>query len=293
LGEGGSSAHFRTGQSFFFSSGWHVAWPTLPDPAVCARQAGALRPRPHSGRRGRHPPLVPDLRSPCGGRTLRRKLAPVAGPDRIRPRFPHFGAGCRGPVQDHRALFRRQRPGNRLGRSRNRRFLALAPRRPGSLGQGSPLAPAQGRAGTVRMIRIAVTGSKGQVATSLIERAGAKAEIVALGRPAFDLANRAAVIAELEGARPDVVVNAAAYTAVDKAEAEEAEALRVNCGGAGHVAEAAARLRVPLLHLSTDYVFDGALNRPYREDDPTSPTGAYGRSKLAGEKAVAERCDDS
>jgi dTDP-4-dehydrorhamnose reductase len=142
------------------------------------------------------------------------------------------------------------------------------------------------------MIRIAVTGSKGQVATSLIERAGAKAEIVALGRPAFDLANRAAVIAELEGARPDVVVNAAAYTAVDKAEAEEAEALRVNCGGAGHVAEAAARLRVPLLHLSTDYVFDGTLGRAYREDDPTAPTGAYGRSKLAGEKAVAERCDD-
>ena len=133
---------------------------------------------------------------------------------------------------------------------------------------------------------------EGQVPTSLIERAGAKAEIVALGRPAFDLANRAAVIAELEDARPDVVVNAAAYTAVDKAEAEEAEALRVNCDGAGHVAEAAARLRVPFLHLSTDYVFDGTLGRAYREDDPTAPTGAYGRSKLAGEKAVAERCDD-
>jgi dTDP-4-dehydrorhamnose reductase len=143
------------------------------------------------------------------------------------------------------------------------------------------------------MMRIAVTGSKGQVATSLIERAEGKVEIVALGRPAFDLTDRAAVVAGLEAARPHVVVNAAAYTAVDKAEAEEADAVRVNGEGAGHVAEAAARLGVPLIHLSTDYVFDGALDRPYREDDPTSPTGAYGRSKLAGEKAVAERCDDS
>jgi dTDP-4-dehydrorhamnose reductase len=142
-------------------------------------------------------------------------------------------------------------------------------------------------------MRIAVTGSKGQVATALLERAGRKAEVVALGRPAFDLTDRAAVIAGLEAARPDVIVNAAAYTAVDKAEAEEAVATHVNGDGAGHVAEAAARLRVPLLHLSTDYVFDGVLDRPYREDDPTAPAGAYGRSKLAGEKLVAERCEDS
>jgi dTDP-4-dehydrorhamnose reductase len=142
-------------------------------------------------------------------------------------------------------------------------------------------------------MRIAVTGSKGQVATSLIERAGRQVEVVALGRPAFDLTDRAAVLAGLEAARPDVIVNAAAYTAVDKAEAEEALALRVNGEGAGHVAEAAQRLGVPLLHLSTDYVFDGALDRPYREDDRTGPTGAYGRSKLAGEKEVAGRCRDS
>jgi dTDP-4-dehydrorhamnose reductase len=143
------------------------------------------------------------------------------------------------------------------------------------------------------MMRIAVTGSKGQVATSLLERAGHKAEVVALGRPAFDLTDRAAVLSGLEAARPDMVINAAAYTAVDKAEAEEAVAVRVNGDGAGHVAEAAARLRVALLHLSTDYVFDGVLDRPYREDDPTAPVGAYGRSKLVGEKLVAERCEDS
>jgi dTDP-4-dehydrorhamnose reductase len=141
-------------------------------------------------------------------------------------------------------------------------------------------------------MRIAVTGSKGQVATSLIERAGPGIEVVALGRPAFDLEDRQSVIAGLEGARPDVVVNAAAYTAVDKAEAEEAIAIRVNGEGAGHVAEA-ARLGVPLLHLSTDYVFDGALSRPYREDDATGPMGAYGRSKLIGERLAAERCENS
>ena len=143
------------------------------------------------------------------------------------------------------------------------------------------------------MMRIAVTGSKGQVATSLLERAGHKAEVVALGRPAFDLTDRAAVLSGLEAARPDMVINAAAYTAVDKAEAEEAVAVRVNGDGAGHVAEGAARLHVALLHLSTDYVFDGVLDRPYREDDPTAPVGAYGRSKLVGEKLVAERCEDS
>ena len=142
-------------------------------------------------------------------------------------------------------------------------------------------------------MRIAVTGATGQVATSLQERAGPKLEVVALARPAFDLASRAAVLAGVEAARPDVIVNAAAYTAVDKAETEEAEAFRVNAEGAAHVAEAAERLGVPLLHLSTDYVFDGALDRPYREDDPTGPTGAYGRSKLAGEKAVAAACGNS
>ncbi len=143
------------------------------------------------------------------------------------------------------------------------------------------------------MMRVAVTGCKGQVATSLIERAGLKFEIVALGRPGFTLEDRDAVLAGLKAARPDVVVNAAAYTAVDKAEAEEGLAVIVNGEGAGHVAEAASRIGAPLLHLSTDYVFDGALDRPYREDDPTGPTGAYGRSKLIGEKLVAERCPDS
>ena len=90
-----------------------------------------------------------------------------------------------------------------------------------------------------------------------------------------------------------MVINAAAYTAVDQAEAEESLAVAINGEGAGHVAEAADRIGAPLLQLSTDYVFDGALNRPYREDDPPGPRSAYGRSKLLGERLVAERCANS
>ncbi|HME83097.1 MAG TPA: dTDP-4-dehydrorhamnose reductase [Roseiarcus sp.] len=142
-------------------------------------------------------------------------------------------------------------------------------------------------------MRIAVTGSMGQVATSLIEQAGPEFEIVLLGRRVFLLEDRGAVLAGLKAARPDVVINAAAYTAVDQAEAEEGLALAVNGEGAGHVAEAADRIGAPLLQLSTDYVFDGALDRPYREDDPTGPRSAYGRSKLLGERLAAERCANS
>lgn len=136
-------------------------------------------------------------------------------------------------------------------------------------------------------LRLAVTGLKGQVVSALIERAPKDVEIIALGRPQFDLEMRTAVLAGLRHARCDAIINAAAYTAVDKAESEPDLAMRINGEGAGHVAEAAAELGVPLLHLSTDYVFDGALGRPYREDDPTGPTGAYGRSKLMGEEKIA------
>jgi len=143
------------------------------------------------------------------------------------------------------------------------------------------------------MMQVAITGAKGQVSTALVERAGPKFEILALSRPALSLEDRHSVLAAIEAASPDVVVNAAAYTAVDRAESEEDLAMRVNGEGAGHVAEAAARIGAPLLHLSTDYVFDGELNRPYREDDLTGPTGAYGRSKLVGEERVAELYPDS
>ena len=144
------------------------------------------------------------------------------------------------------------------------------------------------------MMRIAVTGSKGQVAIVPDRTGGARGSRSSpCARPAFALEDRAGVLAAIEAAHPDVVVNAAAYTAVDKAESEEALAVAVNGEGAGHVAEAASRMGTPLLHLSTDYVFDGGLDRPYREDDATGPTSAYGRSKLIGETRVGERCPDS
>lgn len=137
-------------------------------------------------------------------------------------------------------------------------------------------------------MRILVTGKKGQVVRSLRER-GAKlgVEIIALGRPELDLARPDAISAVIARAKPDVVVNAAAYTAVDQAETEEELAFAINGGGAGAVAAAARAIDVPVVHISTDYVFDGGADRPYREDDGIAPVGAYGRSKAAGEEAVA------
>ena len=136
-------------------------------------------------------------------------------------------------------------------------------------------------------MRIAVTGKAGQLVTSLAERgAVAGHEVVALGRPELDLADPASIARVLEAAAPEVIVSAAAYTAVDKAESESDLAHAVNGVGAGVVAAAARTLDVPLVHISTDYVFDGALGRPYVESDPTGPSGVYGASKLAGEQAV-------
>ncbi|MCI4679176.1 dTDP-4-dehydrorhamnose reductase [Rhodoblastus acidophilus] len=136
-------------------------------------------------------------------------------------------------------------------------------------------------------MRIVVTGLTGQVVSALIERAPRDVELIALGRPRLDLSVRDAVLAALRTTRCDVIINAAAYTAVDRAESEPDVAMRVNGDGAGYVAEIAAELRTPLLHLSTDYVFDGKLDRPYREEDATNPAGAYGRSKLVGEQRIA------
>jgi dTDP-4-dehydrorhamnose reductase len=137
-------------------------------------------------------------------------------------------------------------------------------------------------------MRILVTGAQGQVVSSMLERAPEGVEVVAIGRPRLDLADPGSIADAFDAAVADVVVNAAAYTAVDKAEAEEALATRINGDAAGLVAEAARGLGAPVIQLSTDYVFDGSLDRPYREEDPTAPIGAYGRSKLAGEEAAAD-----
>lgn len=143
-------------------------------------------------------------------------------------------------------------------------------------------------------MKVAVTGTTGQVVTSLIERgAAAGHEVIAIGRPDLDLSDPASVVRALEASAPDVIVSAAAYTAVDKAEEESDLAHAVNGTGPGAVANAAKILGVPLIHISTDYVFDGTLDRPYVESDPTGPTGVYGASKLAGEQAVLTGHDDS
>ncbi|WP_421402701.1 dTDP-4-dehydrorhamnose reductase [Agrobacterium fabrum] len=137
-------------------------------------------------------------------------------------------------------------------------------------------------------MRLAVTGKNGQVVSALLALASDELEIVALGRPEVDLAQPETVLRALREAKPDVVVSAAAYTAVDNAESEPDLAFAVNRDGAGAVARAAMELGVPLIHLSTDYVFDGTKTTAYVETDLTGPTSVYGRSKLEGEKAVAE-----
>lgn len=144
-----------------------------------------------------------------------------------------------------------------------------------------------------RLLRLAVTGQRGQIVQSLIESGPAQGvAVIPIGRPLLDLAQPATVAAALLKARPDLVVNAAAYTAVDKAESEPDIALAVNGAGAGAVARTAANLGVPVVQLSTDYVFDGMSPRAYREEDPVGPLSAYGRSKRAGEEAVADATDN-
>jgi dTDP-4-dehydrorhamnose reductase len=143
-------------------------------------------------------------------------------------------------------------------------------------------------------MRMVVTGREGQVVRSLIERAsGTQFEIVPIGRPELDLAGTLdEIVAVIRAARPDVVVSAAAYTQVDKAESESDLAFAINGRGPEAVARAAHRLEVPLIHLSTDYVFDGSKSSAYVETDETEPTGVYGASKLAGERAVLAQHDN-
>lgn len=136
-------------------------------------------------------------------------------------------------------------------------------------------------------MRITVTGQSGQIVLAMMERAPAGASVTALGRPELDLEKLESIAPAIMASRPDIIVNAAAFTTVDLAESQEETALLVNGAAAGEVAKVAAALGVPVIQISTDYVFDGRLDRPYREDDPVGPISAYGCSKLAGERAVA------
>ena len=130
---------------------------------------------------------------------------------------------------------------------------------------------------------ILVFGKTGQVARELIRAR----DVTAVGRDDADLSDPAACAALVRSLAPDAVINAAAFTDVDGAEAQQALATVINGDAPGAMARAATQLGIPFVHISTDYVFDGAGNVPWRPADPTSPIGAYGRSKLAGEQAVA------
>ncbi|HEX8051473.1 MAG TPA: dTDP-4-dehydrorhamnose reductase [Thermoleophilaceae bacterium] len=137
-------------------------------------------------------------------------------------------------------------------------------------------------------MRVVITGAAGMLGRDVVRAAQAENhEVVALARDELDLLDAEAVRAAIAAERPGAVINCAAWTDVDGAEADEAAATRLNGDAAGALAAAAAEAGAAIVHPSTDYVFDGSGTRPYVESDPTSPINAYGRSKLAGEHAVA------
>jgi dTDP-4-dehydrorhamnose reductase len=135
-------------------------------------------------------------------------------------------------------------------------------------------------------MRILLTGVTGQVGAALRAPLGRAGSLVAADRNRLDLARPELVASVLDGIAPDLIVNPAAYTAVDRAEDEREFAYRVNADAPGEMARWAASRGVPLIHFSTDYVFDGGGTRPWREDDATGPLSVYGASKLAGEEAI-------
>lgn len=140
-------------------------------------------------------------------------------------------------------------------------------------------------------MRILISGHTGQVAREL-QLALSEHELISLDRHAFDLAQPASLRPTILRERPDLLINAAAHTAVDQAEQEQALAFAINAEAPGAMAVACAELGIPLIHYSTDYVFDGRKTGPYSEDDIPNPLSVYGASKLAGEQAIADSgCD--
>jgi dTDP-4-dehydrorhamnose reductase len=135
-------------------------------------------------------------------------------------------------------------------------------------------------------LRILVAGKNGQIGWELQRTLGALGEVTALGHAEMDLSKADAVRALIREIKPDIIVNAAAYTAVDKAESEPDLAMAVNGVAPGIMAQEAKRLGALLVHYSTDYVFDGTKCSPYTEDDSPNPLSVYGKTKLAGERAV-------
>ncbi len=135
-------------------------------------------------------------------------------------------------------------------------------------------------------MRVLVTGVTGQVGGALLDAFGETVTVVPAARAALDLARTDAIASALDQIAPDLIINPAAYTAVDRAEDERDLAYLINGEAPGHIARWAAGRGVPLIHLSTDYVYDGSGEHPWREDDVTGPLSVYGASKLAGEDAI-------
>lgn len=138
------------------------------------------------------------------------------------------------------------------------------------------------------MVKVLVTGAAGQVGCELVSLAPTGFEVVAFNSSELDITNAQLVQQIVTEQAPDIIINAAAYTAVDKAESDAERAYAVNEAGVKNLAHAALDLNIPVFHISTDYVFDGISTVPYKENDPVGPTGAYGASKLAGEQALAD-----
>ena len=137
-------------------------------------------------------------------------------------------------------------------------------------------------------MKILINGRHGQVSHELQQRLGAVGELLVLGRDQLDLAQPDQIRRQVQNIRPDLIINAAAHTAVDLAESEPQSAFAINAVAPGILAEEALALDIPLIHYSTDYVFDGMKAGPYNEDDTPNPLGVYGKSKLAGEQAIRD-----
>ncbi|MEZ5333463.1 MAG: dTDP-4-dehydrorhamnose reductase [Thermoanaerobaculia bacterium] len=142
-------------------------------------------------------------------------------------------------------------------------------------------------------MRALITGADGQLGRELTIAAPGSVEVAALAHGELDVTRRESVTAAFERWRPTVVLNAAAYTAVDRAEEEPEAARRVNVEGAAILAHQAASVGARFVHVSTDFVFDGASSRPYRPEDPPAPIGVYGASKLEGEREVLAACPEA
>ena len=141
--------------------------------------------------------------------------------------------------------------------------------------------------------KVVVAGAGGQLGQELVRSVPEQLNCLALTRAQLDIGDQNQVTALLQREQPDVVINAAAYTAVDRAESEPELAARINAQGPGNLARACAHGGARLIHVSTDFVFDGSSSRPYRPLDPTAPLGEYGRSKLAGEQQVQAALPDA